>query len=159
MGGRSFTLFFMNRVFDTNGDIYYHMVVSDDHPTFQTATPTDPCLISVLIALLLGNGPESEYTPPHTENGAKYVPPRAMRQARKKTTPKAMAGSKSGITRKQPTRSVKKSIKAKQSTVSFDSFEVSDHESNPFSLVMTKAPKVLLNVLPRFYLAKSRDFS
>lgn len=62
-------VFFMNVVNHKNSN-YYQMVVSDNHSTLtrpgQLQPLPEPCLISVVTALLLGNNPAASYTNPPT---------------------------------------------------------------------------------------------
>ncbi|KAG5288906.1 protein kinase domain-containing protein [Histoplasma capsulatum G186AR] len=69
IGGHEFMVFFMNVVNHKNSN-YYQMVVSDNHSTLtrpgQLQPLPEPCLISVVTALLLGNNPAASYTNPPT---------------------------------------------------------------------------------------------
>ncbi|PGH03396.1 hypothetical protein GX51_04127 [Blastomyces parvus] len=86
MGGDEFMVFYMN-VVNHNNNNYYQMVVSDNHSTLtrpgQLQPLPEPCLISVTIALLLGNNPAASYTnPPTACIGTEYVGSRQSRLTR-----------------------------------------------------------------------------
>lgn len=86
MGGYEFMVFFMNVVIHNNNN-YYQMVVSDNHSILtspgQLQPLPEPCLISVAIALLLGNNPAASYTnPPTACIVTEYVGSRQSRRTR-----------------------------------------------------------------------------
>lgn len=78
-------------------DIYHHLVISSVHPTFpQTTTPNTPGLIQILIALLLGNAPIIQYTPPRAAVRTTYLKRTRSATASKKSpndTGKKASGS------------------------------------------------------------------
>lgn len=103
-GGKHFMAFYLKHVMDGN-DLYYHLVASNIHQAFTTSEPN---LISVIIALLLG-GPNdivANYSPPVTTVLTKYTPAKSKRPTRSKnpqySAPKK--GRKGGKAQgKQPT--------------------------------------------------------